>query len=156
MRVLMQNPLALFATWVTLHATLTFALFLTFGMEGHNVTRETGSLVQLGIAACLVFIYVLADLTLLDQYTRFVVLPYLGLVLFHAAQLTKDWPSTHSPIFILVAGLTAFTFLAVFIKAVVLLCRHVPHTDNDLITMNIITRPLAADLEEETYLLREK
>ncbi|XP_076437059.1 uncharacterized protein LOC143276449 isoform X2 [Babylonia areolata] len=157
MRLLVQNPLALLATWVTLHATLTFALFLTFGMKEHRVMPETGSLVQLCTVGFLVFAYVLMDLTILDQHTRFVVLPYIGMALFSAAQLTKDWPSAHSPVFILVAGLTAFTFLAIFVKAVALMCRYAPHAgEGEAISLNIVTRPLASDLEEETYLLRDK
>ena len=82
-------------------------------------------------------------------------LPYLGFVVFHAAQLNKNWPDIRAPVFGLLAGLMAFTFLYVLIKVVVLLCRHVLQHENEN-NMVVISRPLAAELEEETYLLKQK
>ena len=57
-------------TWVTLHATLTVTYLFTFGLGSRDVTERNGSLMQLCMAAFLVFVYVLADLTVLDKYAR--------------------------------------------------------------------------------------
>lgn len=68
-RLLAHNALALFVTWITLHTVLTFALFLTFGMD-HLLTARSASLVELCVAGFLVFFYVLVDLTICDKYSR--------------------------------------------------------------------------------------
>lgn len=68
-RLLAHNALALFVTWITLNTVLTFALFLTFGMD-HLLTTRSASLVELCIAGFLVFFYVLVDLTVCDKYSR--------------------------------------------------------------------------------------
>ncbi|XP_070175134.1 uncharacterized protein [Littorina saxatilis] len=153
-RIFAQNPLALFFVWIMLHAALTLTYFFTFGMETRHVSLRTGSLMDLCTAGFLMFVYVLGDLTIFDKFSRYVVLPYIGFVLFHAAQLNKDWPSTRSPVFVLMAGLTAFTFLCVLVKFVALLCRHLVQREKES-KAEVMTRPLVPDLEEETYLLQQ-
>ena len=85
---------------------------------------------------------------------RYVLLPYVGCVVFHSSQLNKDWPRTDTVIFALLAGLTAFTFLCVLVKVIVLLCRHMLQREKEKVV--VTSRPLAVELEEETYLLRHK
>ncbi|XP_076455619.1 uncharacterized protein LOC143290188 [Babylonia areolata] len=153
-RVLAQNGLAVFSTWLTLHACLTFVLFLSFGVDTRHVSARTSSLVEICFAGFLVFVYVLSDLTVFDRFSRFVLAPYLAFILFHAAQMDKYWPDTHAAIFVLLALCMTFTFLAFFLKVIVLLWRQRPRREQE--PKVTVSRPLPPDMEEEAYLLDPK
>ncbi|KAL8563211.1 hypothetical protein ACOMHN_053958 [Nucella lapillus] len=153
-RLLAQNALAVFCTWLTLHATLTFALFLTFGMETRHVSPRTSSLVEICANGFLALVYTLSDLTVFDRFSRFVLAPYLAFAFFHAAQINKDWPDAHAAVFGLLAFFTAFTFFAALLKVIVLLWRQLPKSNQE--PQGVVSRPLPAEMEEEAYLLESK
>ncbi|PVD36031.1 hypothetical protein C0Q70_03001 [Pomacea canaliculata] len=122
-RIFAHNALALLTVWLTLNATLNLVLALVYYMDS-KTSGNALAVTQLSILAFVIVTYTAFDIFALDRWTRYVLTPYLAIIIFLAGLLHKDWPSLYDPIFLFLAVLQSLSFLFILVKVVVMSFRH--------------------------------
>ena len=94
-RMLIQNGLALYAAWVTVATLINVGVVMTYG-DGSDITKtyvdqDVSSTVVLGIATVEILLWITLDLTILDNYTRYLFAPYITLVVAFAGIVEKNY-----------------------------------------------------------------
>ncbi|XP_008112923.1 uncharacterized protein LOC103279469 [Anolis carolinensis] len=86
-RILVQNGIALYATWTTIATLLNFTVVLIY--NGH-VSNETATIVSLCILLCEVAVWFYLENFLFDKYVRYNLIVYPVVVLALCATLQKN------------------------------------------------------------------
>nr|KAG5696075.1 hypothetical protein BaRGS_017187 [Batillaria attramentaria] len=147
-RLCAHNSMAFLAVWLTLYMAFNFSLVLAFEVDT-PVALSTSAIVELSCVAFLIFCYTLADLTIFDKFSRYVLLPYVAFVVFLASQIFNLEPSAHDPVFLMLSVMQALSFLLLLLKVIVSAWRHVARSNSE--KRMVTVRPLAQD--EQSYLL---
>ncbi len=115
-RLLIHNGLAMYAVWSLLGAIQTLARFLTYRV---NMEPQDASSVSLGAVALVLAIYFILEVAFLDPFTRYVMTPYLGSLIWEGAVLHECW-ALFKRNFIFTAILTTLTVVMLIGKVAVI------------------------------------
>jgi hypothetical protein len=104
-RILVNNGLAFYATWISVATTVNLAIAITYAWT-ENKDREywydISGVIGLSVVAVLLFGYFLMDIYFFEKYLRFTVSPYIQLTIALAGILSKNWNANKpAPIFAL-------------------------------------------------------
>lgn len=87
-RILVQNGLAFFATWVSIATLLNFAIVLTYYW---SVDVQVSSTVALGLLSLDILVWFSLDTFVFDKFVRYTVTPYIVLVIALTGSVTKNF-----------------------------------------------------------------
>ncbi|XP_062584016.1 uncharacterized protein LOC134245778 [Saccostrea cucullata] len=89
-RIMVQNGLAVYATWTTIATLLNMAIVMIY--EGNpRIANEDASTVALAILAVELLGYTFVDIVFLDRYTRYTVTPWFVVPIALGASLAKNY-----------------------------------------------------------------
>ncbi|XP_060070056.1 uncharacterized protein LOC132550063 [Ylistrum balloti] len=121
-RFFLQNGIAFYATWVTVATHLNLAMVMHYS---GGVANDIACTTALGMLIFFVILWFLTEITLLDNYTRYLFSPYIVLVIALSGSLAKNFDldlryrnSITSFILLGISGL----FL--ILKLIIILVRH--------------------------------
>ncbi len=121
-RVLVQNGLAFYATWVTIATLLNLGACITYH-PGAMLPDHTSSTICLGILAAELVVWFSLDMTVLDRFVRYLCAPYVVVVWALSGVIAKNWdPTNRNSIFSVV--LLAVASTACIIKVAIMIWRH--------------------------------
>jgi hypothetical protein len=89
-RVLTQNGLALYLTWVTIATNLNMAAYITYGL-GVELTISTS--LALGVVFLLILVYFIVENYIWQRYLLYVFTPWPVVLFALGGSLLKNWPS---------------------------------------------------------------
>lgn len=120
-RLLVQNGLAFYATWVTIAPLLNVAIVLHYIGK---VAMDTSCTIALSILVVEILAWCIVDNWLLDRYTRYTFSPYIILNLALSASIAKNWDAakTNSIFSAVLMGIVIFLTI---LKVVVMIVRHI-------------------------------
>jgi hypothetical protein len=97
MRIIIQNGLALYATWVTIATLLNFAIVLTYWGD---VDQPVASTASLSILLVEVLVYSLLENVVWDRYLRYTYSPWMVVAYALAGSMSQNWtPGTRNSTF---------------------------------------------------------
>ena len=121
-RILVQNGLAAFATWGSVAAVYNFAVVLIDNMD-KKTDQGVGSTVSLTVFSLEIVAWWVMDNFVLERYLRYLITPYLVILITVCGILSKNWNIDNSTtIYTLV--LTAFVSILFVSKVVLSIYRH--------------------------------
>lgn len=91
MRILVNNGLAFYATWVTAATMLNFAISLIYDFKVLDI--NDASLLAICVLGFVIVVYFVLDIYIFEEYTRYTLSPYLQLLIAFAGILSKNWDS---------------------------------------------------------------
>ncbi len=120
-RILVQNGLAFYATWVTIASDLNFVMYIVYRLGANSENAATAALVLLFL---IVLVYFVLENFVWQKYLEFTISPYIVLVVAFIGILFKNWQAdnpTRNNIF----SLTIAIIIAIFfvMKLVLILMR---------------------------------
>lgn len=133
-RVLVQNGLAMYATWCTFATLLNLAAAIAYERD-FGISPRTSSTISLGILAGELVLFAISDWTFLDKYSRYTVSPYLVLIVALTGSVVQNWQSgAANSIFTVV--LLVVSVIAFLVKIGLTILRHIRETDrrNEAVT----------------------
>jgi len=121
-RILVQNGLAFFATWVSIATLLNFAIVLTYYW---SVDVFVSSTIALGVLSLDIIVWFTLDTFFLDKYVRYTISPYIVLVVALTGSFTKNFDlDTNRRNSIYIAGLLGVAGVLLLVKLVLVAYRH--------------------------------
>jgi hypothetical protein len=106
MRILVNNGLAFYATWVTVATMLNFAISFIYDFKVLDISDA--SLLAVCLLGLLIIVYFVLDIYVYEEYTRYTLSPYLQLAIAFAGILSKNWnPNSTTAIITLVLAILA-------------------------------------------------
>lgn len=126
-RFLVQNGIAVYATWLTVatHINFDLALHYNWGIEA-----SMSDLTALIIILVLVISWFALDVVVLDRYTRYLITPYMVLVVAFSGVYDNQVDTTSfDRIEILIVTLLAVSSFGLLIKFMTMICRHFKNDD---------------------------
>ena len=115
-QVLVNNGLALYATWCTIASLLNLAMALAYY---HGVDQDVASTISLVILAVEVIVWFALENTILDKYVRYTLTIYSVVIWALSASINKNWnPAKRNSIISVVLLSLACTLLVVRIAIV--------------------------------------
>ncbi|XP_075994164.1 uncharacterized protein LOC142988787 [Genypterus blacodes] len=133
-RVLIQNGLAIYATWTTIASLINLTIELTLDA---NMSQTNAATVALGVLVAVLFVWFMLENTVFDRHVRYILTIYPVVIWALCGIFTKNYnaaaPSRND---ICTAALLAFACALCVARFVLSICRHV-------------TRPLYQDVSAE-------
>lgn len=121
-RILVQNGMAFFATWVSIATLLNFAMVLTYIW---SVDMQIAASIALAILSLDIVVWFVLDMFLIDKYVRYTVTPYIVVVVALIGSIMKNWNlNTNYRNSIFTAVLLAVAGLLLIVKLLILVWRH--------------------------------
>lgn len=121
-RILVQNGLAFYATWVSIATLLNFAIVMTYYW---SVDVQVSSSVALGVLSLDIVVWFTLDTFVFDKYVRYTLTPYIVLVIALTGSVMKNFNlDTNERNSIFVAILLAIACLLLVVKLVLVAWRH--------------------------------
>lgn len=115
-QVLVNNGLAMYATWCTIASLLNLAMALAYY---HGVDQDVASTISLVILAVEVIVWFALENTILDKYVRYTLTIYPVVIWALSASINKNWnPAKRNSIISVVLLSVACTLLAARIAIV--------------------------------------
>ena len=115
-----HNAMCFYATWVSVATLINFGTVLSYG--GGNVPQSTTCTIILSILTVGLVAWFVADLVFLDKYVRYVLTPYIVLILAFSGSIDKNWnPANTNSIF--TACLLGIVCAMLLVKIVVMIAR---------------------------------
>jgi hypothetical protein len=119
-RLLVQNGLAMFAMWGTVASMFNFAVVLTYRT---GARQDISSTVALSIFTVEILAWWILDNFIFERYMRYLVTPYVVLLLSISGILSKNWdPQTANAVYTMVLFLLVIILTAA--KLTLLVWRH--------------------------------
>lgn len=87
-QILVNNGIALYATWCTIASLLNLAMAITYF---HGVEQDVASTISLGILALEVLVWFSLENTILDKYVRYTLSIYPVVIWALSASINKNW-----------------------------------------------------------------
>ena len=116
-QVLVNNGIALYATWCTIASLLNLAMAITYF---HGVAQDVACTISLVILAVEVIVWFSLENTILDKYVRYTLSVYPVVIWALSASINKNWDSTkRNSIISLILLVVACTLLVARIFIVV-------------------------------------
>ncbi|XP_021245511.1 uncharacterized protein LOC110395440 isoform X2 [Numida meleagris] len=110
-RILVQNGLALYATWTTIATLLNFAVVLIYKWD---VSNETATTASLSILALILIMWFCQENFFLDKYVRYNLTIYPVVIIALTGSMCKDFsassPTTNGIFIVVLLALTCFIF----------------------------------------------
>ena len=122
-RLIVQNGLAVYASWGTVASVFNFAIVLTYrtGLSGDR--QDVGSTVSLILFTLEIFAWFIFDNFVFEKLLRYLLTPYPVVVVSLVGILSKNWdPSERNSIF--TAALLGMSILMSIVKLVLVTWRH--------------------------------
>ncbi|XP_060070093.1 uncharacterized protein LOC132550096 [Ylistrum balloti] len=121
-RLLVQNGMAFYATWVTIATLLNVAMVMTY--KG-GISNEDACTAVLGMLSAIIATWVILENTVFDRYVRYTFSPYITLTMALGGVVSKNYDldirernSLFSLTLLIIAGVLLLT------KIIVMLVRH--------------------------------
>lgn len=122
-RFLVQNAVAMYATWVTIATLLNFTMVLQYRA---NVEGSTAAIISLSIVSVEVLLWSALDNTILDKYTRYTFSPYIVMIVAFAGIMSKHFDTeTALATSAFTATLLSVAILLSIVKVFVMVYRHI-------------------------------
>ena len=116
-QVLVNNGIALYATWCTIASLLNLAMAITYF---HGVAQDVASTISLVILALEVIVWFSLENTILDKYVRYTLSIYPVVIWALSASINKNWdPAKRNSIISVILLALACTLLVVRVVIVV-------------------------------------
>ncbi|XP_042751253.1 uncharacterized protein LOC122194334 [Lagopus leucura] len=110
-RILVQNGLALYATWTTIATLLNFAVVLIYKWD---VSNETATTASLSILTLMLVMWFCQENFFLDKYVRYNLTVYPVVIIALTGSMCKDFsissPTTNGVFIVVLLALTCFIF----------------------------------------------
>ncbi|OXB62611.1 hypothetical protein ASZ78_011240, partial [Callipepla squamata] len=110
-RILVQNGLALYATWTTIATLLNFAVVLIYKWD---VSNETATTASLSILTLMLVMWFCQENFFLDKYARYNLTIYPVVIIALTGSMCKDFsassPTTNGVFIVVLLALTCFIF----------------------------------------------
>ena len=87
-RMLVQNGIMFYATWVTVATCLNLTIFIQYDLEGNGSKTATGALCVL---LFIIIAWFILENFVLESYTRFVFTEYIVLIVALSGIMKKNW-----------------------------------------------------------------
>ena len=126
-RLFVQNGIGVYAGWITvaMHINLDLAFRFTWNIDG-NMSDLTALIIILVLIIC----WFALDLIVLDRYTRYLITPYMVLVVAFCGVYDKQVDTTSfERTEILIVTLLAISGFCLLIKFMTMICRHIRKND---------------------------
>ena len=121
-RMLVQNGIAFFATWVSIATLLNFAIVMVYKW---SVEMETACTVALAILAGDIVVWFVLDMFVLDKFVRYTFSPYIVLVVGLSGSVAKNFDlESNERNSIFSSVLLAAAALLFLVKIVMIIFRH--------------------------------
>lgn len=121
-RILVQNGLAFFATWVSIATLLNFAMVLTYTW---SVEMQIASSVALGILTLDIVVWFTLDNFFVDKFVRYTITPYIVLVIALVGSILKNFDlDTNYRNSVFTAVLLGVAGLLLIVKLTIVVVRH--------------------------------
>ncbi|KAL4229510.1 hypothetical protein ACF0H5_012550 [Mactra antiquata] len=121
-RILVQNGMSFFATWVSIASLLNFAIVLSYTWSR---STELSSTVALGLLSVEIIVWFTLDVFFLDKYTRYTVTPYIVVVVALIGSINKNFDlDIRERNSIFTAVLLGVAGLLLLMKLIVIVVRH--------------------------------
>lgn len=116
-QVLVNNGLALYATWCTIASLLNMTMAIAYF---HGVAQDIACTIALSILAVEIIVWFALENTILDKYTRYTLTIYPVVIWALSASINKNWnPDKRNSVISVVLLAVACTFLVARIAIVV-------------------------------------
>lgn len=112
-----HNGLGVYAAWTTVATLLNMAIFLAYSI---GLPQDVSSAIALGSLAFILVMYMMLDLVLLERYMRFLMTPYLVVIIALIGSLDKNWNPT-KPNSMFTVGLLAIVTVGFVVKISVII-----------------------------------
>ena len=90
-RMLLQNAMAFYATWVTIATLLNLSIALTYRS---GIDQETSATILFCLLAVEVIVWFVLDVFVFNNYTKFLFTPYIVVILALCGSLVKNFDKT--------------------------------------------------------------
>ncbi|XP_046543439.1 uncharacterized protein LOC124253666 [Haliotis rubra] len=120
-RGLVQNGIALYATWTSMAAFITMAVLMVYRSDP-TINQATASSVVLAFIAAFLVVYSITDLIVLDKYSRYTFTPY-AVILWVLIGILVSLPATNATNFIFAAVLLGVAIVALSAKITLVVVR---------------------------------
>ncbi|XP_043911508.1 uncharacterized protein LOC122788674 [Protopterus annectens] len=122
-RILVQNGIALYATWTTIASLLNFVIVLIYC---GNVSHDTACIAVLSILLFLIILWFYLENFLLDKYVRYTLTVYPVIITALTGILYRNYSLTSkTQIYIYSAVLLALVCTILVIRLVIVIWRHI-------------------------------
>ncbi|XP_072168291.1 uncharacterized protein [Diadema setosum] len=118
-RLLIQNGLAIYATWCSIATLLNFSMTLQYFA---NVDPKTACLVALSILTVELVLYVILDNFIWDAYLRSTFMPYLVVIWATSSAMVNNWDS-ESAVSVFTAVIVGLACAALVFKILMVIVR---------------------------------
>ncbi|XP_046563616.1 uncharacterized protein LOC124272480 [Haliotis rubra] len=146
-RILVQNGIALYATWTTIESLLILAAVMTY-TSVPQVSEETSSTVSLSILAAFMLVYALTDFFAFDRFSRFTVTPYMVLVVALCGMFVNN-ADTYKMNSIFIVALLATSAVVALTKVFFICLRQITKQSDSAETTEFLR-----ELDESRHLLK--
>ena len=134
-QVLVNNGIALYATWCSIASLLNLAMAITYF---HGVEQDVASTISLSILALEVVVWFFLENTILDKYVRYTLSIYPVVIWALSASINKNWNSAKRNS-ILSVILLALACALLFARVIIVVWRgKVKKTSGELTTTFVI------------------
>ncbi|XP_046379254.2 uncharacterized protein LOC124151041 [Haliotis rufescens] len=146
-RILVQNGIALYATWTTIESLLILAVVMTY-TSVPVVAEETSSTVSLSILAAFMLVYALTDFFAFDRFSRFTVTPYVVLIVAFSGMFANN-ADTYKMNSIFIVALLATSAVVALTKIFFICLRQITKQSDSAETTEFLR-----ELDESRHLLK--
>ncbi|GAB1610504.1 uncharacterized protein LOC115221566 [Argonauta hians] len=116
MRLVVQNGLAMYATWSTFATLLNFTIVL---FEDFGIDKNMAGTVTLALAALFMLLWFMLDCIILDKYVRYTFTPYVVLIVAFSGIMVQHFDLSLHP------RNSILTCVLLVLSALMLLCKFV-------------------------------
>lgn len=91
-RLLLQNGLAFYLTWLSLVTFINFAIYISYGLSANQATAST---ITLGLILGIILVYFIIENFIWQRFLLYVVSPWFVLLVTYNGILTANWQTVN-------------------------------------------------------------